>query len=227
MGCWTAAKMVPPNDPGKTTPLADADYIHIFLGVEDVHQNLIAHLRSAAVAGFTLCMLFLCLRCGFSRREQQLLLCALAGNSATDQELAGALGVSIPTIKKMWSSIYDRVADASPEIVPALSRPHRGKSERGKEKRRRLLVYLREHPEDGDPLRRFEMEQQRALERGERELVDPQRPLEWMPAQSFDELGCAEHDARLRAAEQLVAREADEVGAGRERVSRGRLVLTK
>src|SRR5579859_1183142 len=68
MGCWTAAKMVPPDDTGKTAPLADADYIHIFLGVEDIHQNLIAHLGSAAIAGFTLRSFFRRLRCGFSRR---------------------------------------------------------------------------------------------------------------------------------------------------------------
>jgi hypothetical protein len=38
-----------------------------------------------------------------------------------------------------------------------------------------------------------------------------------MAAQPLDELGAADDDPGLRAAEQLVAREADEVGAGRER----------
>ena len=38
-----------------------------------------------------------------------------------------------------------------------------------------------------------------------------------MPAEPLDEVGPAGDDARLRTAEQLVAGEADEVGAGRER----------
>ena len=45
-----------------------------------------------------------------------------------------------------------------------------------------------------------------------------------MAAQPLDELGAADDDARLRPAEQLVAGEADEVGAGREALARGRLV---
>ena len=69
------------------------------------------------------------------------------------------------------------------------------------------------------------MEEQRPLERRERELVDPQRALERVPAQPFDEVGAAEHDPGLRAAEQLVAGEADEIGAGRERLACGGLGL--
>src|SRR5438477_3024650 len=45
-----------------------------------------------------------------------------------------------------------------------------------------------------------------------------------MPAQPRDELGAAADDARLRAAEQLVARERDEAGAGREALTDERLV---
>jgi hypothetical protein len=85
---------------------------------------------------------------------------------------------------------------------------------------------LRERAQDGNSLGRLEVEEERALERGERELVDPQRALERVPAQLLDELGAPEHDPRLRPAEQLVARETDEIGAARERLSRGRLLLT-
>ena len=45
-----------------------------------------------------------------------------------------------------------------------------------------------------------------------------------MPPQPLDELRAADDDPRLRAAEQLVAREADEVGARREARGGGRLV---
>jgi len=89
-------------------------------------------------------------RFGFSRSEQRLLHAALAGESGTDNELAESLGVSLPTIKKMWLSIYRRVNDRQPEAirdcVPVEA------AERGKEKRRHLLVYLREHPEELRPV---------------------------------------------------------------------------
>lgn len=89
-------------------------------------------------------------RFGFSRSEQRLLHAALAGESGTDNELAESLGVSLPTIKKMWLSIYRRVNDRQPEAirdcVPVDA------AERGKEKRRHLLVYLREHPEELRPV---------------------------------------------------------------------------
>ena len=68
-------------------------------------------------------------------------------------------------------------------------------------------------------------ERERPLERGERELVGAERALERMAAQTLDEVGPAGDDPRLRPAEQLVAREADEVGAGRERRRDGRLAL--
>src|SRR5207237_2594872 len=46
-----------------------------------------------------------------------------------------------------------------------------------------------------------------------------------MAPQPRDELAAAGEDPPLRAAARLVSREADEVGARRERVPRGRLVL--
>ena len=72
---------------------------------------------------------------------------------------------------------------------------------------------------------RLEVERERPLERRERELVRPQRALERVPPQSLDELGATDHDARLRAAEQLVAGEADEVGARGQALARGGLAL--
>ena len=67
-------------------------------------------------------------------------------------------------------------------------------------------------------------ERERPLERRERQLVGAQRPLQRMPAQPLDELRAADDDPRLRPAEQLVAGEADEVGAGGEARGGGRLV---
>ena len=93
-------------------------------------------------------------RFSFSPSEQRLLHLALGGESGTDQELANALGVSLPTIKKIWLSVYRRVADRQPEIIPDCARPETEAPERGKEKKRRVLAYLREHPEELRPVSR-------------------------------------------------------------------------
>lgn len=90
-------------------------------------------------------------RLGFSPAEQELLQAALSGPCGTDPELAGALHLSVPTIKKMWVSIYRRVADCDPELVPDSSVADSGSHERGREKRRSLLAYVREHPEELRP----------------------------------------------------------------------------
>jgi DNA-binding CsgD family transcriptional regulator len=85
---------------------------------------------------------------GFSRGEQQLLQIALKGLHGTDQELASALHLSVPTIKKMWGSIYRRVADRDPGLVPDSTLAESGTRGRGREKRRTLLAYVRDHPEE-------------------------------------------------------------------------------
>lgn len=84
----------------------------------------------------------------FRPSEQRLLLAALQGG--TDQELADVLGISLSAVKKTWRSIYDRVTDRSPGLIPDHV-PEELTSERGKEKKQRLLAYLREHPEELRP----------------------------------------------------------------------------
>jgi hypothetical protein len=89
---------------------------------------------------------------GFNRSEQRLLCCALSG--ATDEQLAGTLGTSLPTIKKMWVSIYHRVEDRLPALIGHALRTDATASGRGREKRRGLLAYLREHAEELRPVSR-------------------------------------------------------------------------
>jgi hypothetical protein len=101
-------------------------------------------------------------RFGFSQGEQQLLEAALYIESGTDQDLARALSLSLSTIKKRWLSIYDRVADRGAESIPACTWANTGAAERGKEKRRRLLAYLREHLEELRPFARKRSPQRRA-----------------------------------------------------------------
>ena len=87
-------------------------------------------------------------RFGVSRGEQQLLLTALASSGGTDQELAGNLRLSVPTIKKMWNSIYRRVNACNPELIPDSALSESGTHERGREKKRSLVAYVRDHPEE-------------------------------------------------------------------------------
>jgi hypothetical protein len=94
---------------------------------------------------------------GFSRGEQRLLLSALSGG--TDQELSDHLGVSVSTVKNTWRSIYDRTASCLPELFLDHSRADARISERGKEKKRHLLAYLRDHPEELRPVSRKLLQQ--------------------------------------------------------------------
>ncbi len=89
----------------------------------------------------------------FSAGEQRLLMSAISDPTATNLALAKTLGVSLPTIKKMWLSIYDRVSEIAPELIagnPKISADNK----RGKEKRRHLLAYLQDHPEELRPVAR-------------------------------------------------------------------------
>ena len=87
---------------------------------------------------------------GLSRGEQRFLTAALDG--PTDEELGERLHLALPTIKKTWRSIYGRVDDCLPQLFPGQC-CDRG-PQRGKEKRRRALAYIREHPEELRPVRR-------------------------------------------------------------------------
>jgi hypothetical protein len=90
---------------------------------------------------------------GFSSSEQRLLTSALSGE--TDEQLAGTLGTSLATVKKIWVSIYNRIEDGQPGLIPErLLQTDTSAGIRGKEKRRGLLSYLRDHPEELRPYSR-------------------------------------------------------------------------
>jgi hypothetical protein len=94
---------------------------------------------------------------GFSQGEQRLLLSALSGR--TDEELSADLGTSASTVKNTWRSIYNRAVSRLPELFPEHSGSDARISERGKEKKRHLLAYLREHPEELRPVSRKLLQQ--------------------------------------------------------------------
>jgi len=88
-------------------------------------------------------------RLGLKRIHQELLTHALAG--MTDDEMTAMLSLSGSAIKKRWRSIYDRIDERAPGLLPP-SDPLRADAGRGAERRRHLLNYLRDHPEEMRPL---------------------------------------------------------------------------
>ncbi len=105
-------------------------------------------------------------RFGFSRSEQRLLLSALAGG--TDENLSDELGISLSTTKKMWRSIYRRVAARNPELIPGDSQTDDETSKRGKSKKQHLMPYLREHLQELRPVSRKILQQNAVETRGSR-----------------------------------------------------------
>lgn len=88
-------------------------------------------------------------RFGFTPGEQRLLRHALTGQ--TDIELAKTLGVAVSTVKSRWRGIYQRVGRQVPDLVVIEPPAEQPQTARGQEKRRRLLEYLRRHPEELHP----------------------------------------------------------------------------
>ena len=86
-------------------------------------------------------------RFGFTARQQEMLRLSLRHPELSDEALAEALGVSVGAAKNWWKLVYERVSKADPDLLPLVA----GGRARGPEKRRRLLQYLREHPEELRP----------------------------------------------------------------------------
>lgn len=84
----------------------------------------------------------------FNLGEQAVLRRSLVGE--TDEEMASHLSISPWTVKKRWQSIYERVACADSGLLPSAPREIEIES-RGIERRRHLLAYLRQHPEELRP----------------------------------------------------------------------------
>ena len=87
----------------------------------------------------------------FSPSEQTLLQYALTGE--TGEDLAASLSLSPWTVKKRWQAVYERVARVDKELLPPRTGKRAPSGSRGSESRRRLLNYLRQHPEELRPFR--------------------------------------------------------------------------
>jgi DNA-binding CsgD family transcriptional regulator len=85
----------------------------------------------------------------FRPAEQRLLLAALRG--LTDSELSDELAISLSAVKKTWLAIYDRAGLALGGQFGG-NRNSQIDFKRGKEKKQRLLAYLRVHMEELRPV---------------------------------------------------------------------------
>jgi DNA-binding CsgD family transcriptional regulator len=86
---------------------------------------------------------------GFSMVEQDALNLALEG--FTDEAIAQTLGASLSTIKKRFRAIYEKVQDKIGDDGGVEPLAPLNDGARGLETRRRVLNYLREHPEELRP----------------------------------------------------------------------------
>jgi hypothetical protein len=77
----------------------------------------------------------------------------LALEGADDVFIAKSLFLTLPAIKRRWSSIFAHVSAVRPDLSPM-----DGDGTRGIQKRQRILTYVRSHPEE---LRPFDLMRQR------------------------------------------------------------------
>jgi hypothetical protein len=83
----------------------------------------------------------------FSASQRRLLWLALFDDS--DACLTERLEVSVHGLKKLWRGIYERIEDQMPEFFGEPAGDEEGK--RGPEKRRQVLAYVRQRPEELRP----------------------------------------------------------------------------
>nr|WP_316641026.1 hypothetical protein [uncultured Roseateles sp.] len=83
----------------------------------------------------------------FSASQRRLLWLSLFDDS--DESLMQALDVSTHGLKKLWRGIYERIENVAPEFFGEAAGDNEGK--RGPEKRRQVLAYVRQRPEELRP----------------------------------------------------------------------------
>jgi hypothetical protein len=82
-----------------------------------------------------------------SAAQRRLLWHALFDES--DEHLMRLLDVSVHGLKKLWRGIYERIEDAEPDFFGDAGGDDEGR--RGPEKRRQVLAYVRQRPEERRP----------------------------------------------------------------------------
>ena len=87
-------------------------------------------------------------RLGLTPGQQELLGLCLRQPDLSDAALAAVMGVEVHRVKNLLRAAYGRISDVAFDLLPEM-----GDGRRGLEKKRPLLEYLREHPEELRPHR--------------------------------------------------------------------------
>jgi hypothetical protein len=82
--------------------------------------------------------------------DKHLLAEALRGGS--DGELAARMNLSLASIKKRWLSLFERVSEVKPDLLPGCQNQSWNEC-RGPQKRHHILGYVRAHPQEIRPFR--------------------------------------------------------------------------
>lgn len=82
--------------------------------------------------------------------DKHLLAEALRGG--TDSELASRMNLSLASIKKRWLSLFQRVSETKPSLLPGCHEQS-WNAYRGPQKRHHILAYVRSHPQEIRPFR--------------------------------------------------------------------------
>ena len=107
--------------------------------------------EACRMEGYVMCHYFIYNRprFGFTRRQQDLLCLCLRLQDSSDNHLAETMRMSVSAVKNLWPLIYARVMGVDADLLPLTDVD----KARGLEKRRWLMQYLREHPEELRPYR--------------------------------------------------------------------------
>lgn len=88
--------------------------------------------------------------------DKHLLAEALRGG--TDSEMALRMNLSVASIKKRWLSLFQRVAETQPSLLPGCQEQN-WKAYRGPQKRHHILSYVRSHPQEIRPFRWYSVKE--------------------------------------------------------------------
>ncbi|MGI4791084.1 MAG: hypothetical protein ACRYFS_19835 [Janthinobacterium lividum] len=86
---------------------------------------------------------------GLTPSQQALLELCLRQPDLSDAALAATMGVPVHRVKNLLRAAYGRISDVAFELLPET-----GNGQRGPEKKRQLISFLRDHPEELRPYQR-------------------------------------------------------------------------
>jgi hypothetical protein len=98
-------------------------------------------------------------RCAFTYAEQQVLMRAADG--LTDAKIAQDIGITVTAVSLRWRSIYNRIAEHAPFVLQSDECPD---GVRGQEKRRLVIAFVNEHPEELRPYSKDAHRRSRTIE---------------------------------------------------------------